>query len=258
MNHVGRHRAEHRVVDHVDEIAGGDQPQHPPMDRPHARIIHCVADIGLDRLRHALPPPCPRPLPCGHRIVFRLNVACGAPTVMRRAEFDRAERRGAFRSCDGGGMRCASPSYAGRAVIAGDAATQQSPPGIAAGRHARTDASQRRKPTCACKQDRYRHRGGFRHGPRRSAALREGRRGGRRGGSGRRRSQAVVRQITDERRQGDGAGRRPHQRRFRPRHRAADRAAVRRTGFRVEPCRHAGSRLDRGHRLEGFRLRDER
>src|SRR5215472_3862016 len=50
VHHVGNQRAENRVVDHVAEISGGNEAQHPPMGRPHGGVVHRLANKTLDRL----------------------------------------------------------------------------------------------------------------------------------------------------------------------------------------------------------------
>ncbi len=60
--HVRHQRAQDDEVDDVEEQSGGDDRQHPLVDRPQPRVVERLVDIGHDRLRHRLPssPSCRR------------------------------------------------------------------------------------------------------------------------------------------------------------------------------------------------------
>ena len=55
-HHVRHQRAQNDIVDDVKEIAGGDQRQHPAMDRPQGRVVEPRIDPGYDRLCHPASP----------------------------------------------------------------------------------------------------------------------------------------------------------------------------------------------------------
>jgi hypothetical protein len=57
---IGNQRPKNREVEDITKIAGSDERQNAPVGRSQRGVIHCLANIGLDRLgwfRHSTPLP---------------------------------------------------------------------------------------------------------------------------------------------------------------------------------------------------------
>jgi hypothetical protein len=84
---VGNQRPENREIQHVEEVAGRDQCQQAPMERAHPRLVHRLADEGLDGLRRQryrrLSPLAASAFPSRGRPLFRRRLM---PNIPRNPE----------------------------------------------------------------------------------------------------------------------------------------------------------------------------